>query len=1175
MSDSMISPGIYTKIIDLSEYLTSTSGTIGFVPVITEKGPDNVLTRVTSYQDYIDKFGEPDIRTFGKYYGFGPYVATQHLSVSSDLYVVRALPDDATYSHTYIYFSEVDDFPRIYKFAKQYEDIICDASFGEPVPLYNLDPAKAEDAVKAEVAYDFEYHPVNKVEAALYTSDTQFAIADDGTALYLVEDGTVAEGTEATETDKRVAAIEAGAAYDNDRTLIVVGEDGDAESLKGNVVYTSDTQYAVAGSKVVAFVKGTETYNKVADRIAELEPTSSSGDFNAGIKKIQGDWYEGKHTSLSAVSIIPDMLYAVQSDVVCDKQATANISTVYKIDPAKIDAAVARRCAFMADSENEKVGILATNAADATWTYRTEFAAEAVEEGDNVVDGVTLIVPKYDVDKEPWYIIDDAKRSDAIANYDAFDKNGFLTNNSLEAVYCGSPSYAAKADGELKKQNAVALRKPLTTRFKVEGTNFLYVMDRKAKDFEVKATRAIKMCAAWDASGYPALSTDQVYVTSIKEYAVMAKTPKMSTTQLLESLFHGNDTITLAAIENINGNPIYNNNNRTASSCIAGYVRAVGRGNYYNSYSIKIVSDANPSSFGTYKFQIFELQDGADVLCESYNVSFDPTALDSDGESMYWVDVINKFSERVVIEANDNAVDLFQQEIKNFYLNDPTIADVAEGLTYTYTEVVDGKNMSWEIPLTGNFPTVVPEFITDETSEDFDKIINADLDVIKQQMVDDMKAFAETEAEKAAARAFEANGFGYKARAIWEAYYAKAWAQKATYDANVKYNAALEIADDDPVKDKTFEIEMAIDAMDIAQQMTSDAESMLAWSGTRNLMNMNDSDPVMAGEQNYYLENGSLGSLINNKGLVNPQIGDQILCFAYTGLLKNPVVVKNVDESTGSIKYKQQYTDNVYDLDWIYFTIVYDAGYKPDVKQAALDLVDTYRRDCVLISDCGDNADYEDCLKYVGYVKGAADARIWNTYLAARYEPYSRVYDKFTAKDIWVSPVYHMAKLIPQTDALYNLWNASAGFNRGVCSDIKELRYSANKAQRDMLYQAQVNPIVHFPEGMTVWGQLTTQKKASSLSDLNVVRTVLYIKRAIEQYCQNYIFESNDASTWQSIQSGIQPMLDTIVANGGLKSYSLEVSATDYELKTKTCHVNVTLEPMKVLEKIQLNLYIK
>lgn len=125
MAQEMISPGVYTNIIDLSSYLTSTSGTIGFVPVITEKGADNVLTRITSYQEFIDKFGEPDIRTFGKYYGFGPYVATQHLSVSSDLYVIRALPDDATYSHAFIYFGETPDYPNIdYKFDELFKDFV-------------------------------------------------------------------------------------------------------------------------------------------------------------------------------------------------------------------------------------------------------------------------------------------------------------------------------------------------------------------------------------------------------------------------------------------------------------------------------------------------------------------------------------------------------------------------------------------------------------------------------------------------------------------------------------------------------------------------------------------------------------------------------------------------------------------------------------------------------------------------------------------------------------------------------------------------------------------------------------------------------------------------------------------------------------------------------------------
>ena len=1180
----MISPGVYTKIIDLSEYLTSTSGTIGFLPVITEKGPDNVLTRVTSYQDYIEKFGEPDIRTFGKYYGCGPYIAAQHLSVSSDLYVVRALPDDAVYAHTYMYFSTVPDYPLVYKFAKTYEKVICDMGDQVSVDLYKINPTKKAAALTDHAAYDSLGNVTNVSDAVVYTDKPNFA--QKIIKLYQVEKGLSEQGIDS----KQLAALEDSACdcYSADDSVLAKvkmpeQEEGETEEdynarkneVAGTIDFVSVEDYKQADTDIQDVpcpdaMEGAELPDPAMTVVKEFEPTSSSGDYNVGYDKISGvhrDWYDGKHTALSAISIIPGMNYEIQSDITCNKQSKSNFAHAYTIDPAKVTSAIQVRCGYDAN------GLVVLDPAKANlvkYTDRVEFSIPDPESGDTE-DKPTLIVLNYTVDPSPWYIIDPDKIADAIANYDAYDEFGWLTNDETKAQFCGYKNYALKDDAtqELKTEDEVALKKPATKRFVVDGENMLYVMDRGTKNFEANAEEAIARGAAWDKNGMPSLTTKDVWVTSIDTFAKTAKSPKMKNTQLLESLFFGNDTLILGAIKNAEGDPIYSENKRLAHNCMLGYVRAVGRGSYYNIYSIKITSDANPASFGTYKFQVFELQDGADVLCESYNVSFDPTALDADGESMYWVDVINKYSSRIVVEANENSVDLFTTQIQKFYQNDPTIAETAENETFEVSVIIDGQTKFFNVPLVGKFPSLVPEFISDELDERYDHVINADMnaffDEMKAELSKDTTGFGQAVAESFA--------YGLKAKLLWEAYYAKAWAQKATYDANKKYEEALALDPSDSTK--SYQIEVAIDEMNIAQQMTADAEEIFTWASTRNLMNMSDSDPVAAGEQTFYLENGSLGSLITDKKLVNPQIGDQILSFAYTGLLKNPVIAKNVDESTGNVRYKQQYTDNVYDLDWIYFTLVYDPGYKPDVKQAALELVDTYRRDCVLISDCGDNADYEDCLKYVGAVKGASDCRIWNTYLAARYEPYSRVYDKFTAKDIWVSPVYHMAKLIPQMDSLYNLWNAAAGFTRGVCSDIKELRYSPNKAQRDLLYMAQVNPIVHFPEGMTVWGNLTTQKKTSTLSDLNCVRCVLYIKRALEQYCRNYIFEMNDQATWDSIYGGISPFLDTVQANGGIQSYSLEVGATDYELKTKTCHVNVTLVPTKILEKIELNLYIK
>ena len=121
----------------------------------------------------------------------------------------------------------------------------------------------------------------------------------------------------------------------------------------------------------------------------------------------------------------------------------------------------------------------------------------------------------------------------------------------------------------------------------------------------------------------------------------------------------------------------------------------------------------------------------------------------------------------------------------------------------------------------------------------------------------------------------------------------------------------------------------------------------------------------------------------------------------------------------------------------------------------------------------------------------------------------------------------------------------------------------------------QINPIVHFPEGYTVFGNLTTQKRPTALQDINCMRLVLYIKRALEQFCRYFIFDFNDSVTWDKINRQIIPFLDTIQSRRGLVSYGIEVGATEWEFKNKICHVNVTLEPMKVIEKIELNLYVK
>lgn len=261
------------------------------------------------------------------------------------------------------------------------------------------------------------------------------------------------------------------------------------------------------------------------------------------------------------------------------------------------------------------------------------------------------------------------------------------------------------------------------------------------------------------------------------------------------------------------------------------------------------------------------------------------------------------------------------------------------------------------------------------------------------------------------------------------------------------------------------------------------------------------------------------------------------------------------------------FVDEVLDTENYYFNIVLEAGYSNSVKTQIQHLVQQ-RSDCVALLDIGENRNYTDA------AAARAQTYTYNDYRMALYDGYSKVYDVFGGRDIWLSPIYHMAAIVPYTDNVAELWYAPAGFNRASIGSIKELHYSPRQSERDQLYLAQINPIVKFNVGYTVWGQLTSQKRPTAMQDLNIVRLVLYIKRALEQFCKFYIFEMNDEQTWTAIRTNIEIFLKMIKDKRGLQSFTVDVGATDYEKKSKQIHVNCTLQPTRVTEKINLNLFI-
>jgi len=302
------------------------------------------------------------------------------------------------------------------------------------------------------------------------------------------------------------------------------------------------------------------------------------------------------------------------------------------------------------------------------------------------------------------------------------------------------------------------------------------------------------------------------------------------------------------------------------------------------------------------------------------------------------------------------------------------------------------------------------------------------------------------------------------------------------------------------------------------------------------------------------LKYGSEGDLINATGDLDTAEATTLLAQAYAGALTSTV--------DGSSQ-----VDDVLDTENIYISAVFDSGYPNSVKQQISSLCQT-RRDCVGILDNGDNPTFNSA------ISERTDVNTFNNYFVALYESYNKVFDIFTGRDVWFSPMYHMSYLLPRSDALTEVWFAIAGFNRASIDTIKELRYNPKLGQRDQMYLKQLNPIVKFNPGYVVWGQLTSQAKASALQDLNIVRLVLYVKRALEEYCRFFIFEQNDQLTWSQVSGDIVLFLEDIRKRRGLYNFNVDVGATEYERKRKTFHVNIMLEPTRVVEKIELNFFI-
>jgi hypothetical protein len=183
--------------------------------------------------------------------------------------------------------------------------------------------------------------------------------------------------------------------------------------------------------------------------------------------------------------------------------------------------------------------------------------------------------------------------------------------------------------------------------------------------------------------------------------------------------------------------------------------------------------------------------------------------------------------------------------------------------------------------------------------------------------------------------------------------------------------------------------------------------------------------------------------------------------------------------------------------------------------------------------------------KQASNVRVAADLCPSSSYMVFD-SGYMYMYDKYNDAYRFVPLNGSVAGLCANTDNVADAWFSPAGFTRGTVRGAIKLSFNPDKADRDVLYQARVNPVVNFPgQGVTLFGDKTAQTKPSAFDRINVRRLFLVLEKAIATAAKFQLFEFNDEFTRAQFRSLIEPFLRDVQGRRGITDFLVKCDASN------------------------------
>ena len=239
-----------------------------------------------------------------------------------------------------------------------------------------------------------------------------------------------------------------------------------------------------------------------------------------------------------------------------------------------------------------------------------------------------------------------------------------------------------------------------------------------------------------------------------------------------------------------------------------------------------------------------------------------------------------------------------------------------------------------------------------------------------------------------------------------------------------------------------------------------------------------------------------------------------------------------------------------------------------------IDNVAEVRKDCVVFAspERGDT---------VGVTTGQAEniVEFRNALRSSSYgvldSGYKYAYDRYNDVYRYVPLNGDTAGLCVRTDNIRDPWFSPAGFNRGQIKNIVKLAYNPDKADRDTLYKAGVNPVVTFPgQGTVLFGDKTLLAKPSAFDRINVRRLFIVLEKAIATAAKFTLFEFNDDFTRAQFRNLVEPYLREIQGRRGIYDFKVVCDTTNNTpevIDSNQFVGDIYIKPARSINFIQLN----